>query len=315
MNGDNRIKPARFPGKTFPGKALPEKTLLIAAGLLACLLASPPAPQTRAAEDAGDSCADLFGLMYWTHRDEGVYRACRDGSEIKLLVPIKNADGLAVDERGGKLYFTISVYPELNSDKLFRANIDGSGVEELAQGLNFTGDLVLDAQEGKLYISSLGDGKIIQCKFDGSERKDWRTGLSHSDELAIDARNRKLYWVNGGKLQRADLDGSGVEDLATLNAGAMGMALDVENKRMHYATRDEGAIRRVNLDGTGDQPVVSDHPGVDGVAYDAYNRKLYWTESQKICQANEDGSEIETIVADKTHRFASIVISQPNVAP
>ncbi len=30
-----------------------------------------------------ESAAELLGLMYWTHRDEGVYRACRDGSEAK----------------------------------------------------------------------------------------------------------------------------------------------------------------------------------------------------------------------------------------
>lgn len=288
---------------------------------LACLLflisacaAIARAEDPAQATEADDECVELFGLMYWTHRDEGVYRACRDGSQVKLLVPMKNVDGLAVDEPRGKLYFTTSTYPALTGDKLFRVNLDGSEVEELIQGLNFTGDLVLDAERQKLYISSLADGKIVQCNLDGSECKDWLTGLGNPDEMALDAKNRKLYWVRSGKIQRAGLDGAQPEDVATVNAGMMGLALDLERQRLYYATRDFGTIRQIHLDVAGDEQLIGGHPGIDGLAFDPYSRKLYWTEEGKICQANADGSQIETLVPEKTHRFASIVVLQPREA-
>ena len=280
----------------------------------ACLTpASAADPPAKASED--DACVELFGVMYWTFRDEGVYRACRDGSQAKLIVPMKNVDGLAVDEQGRKLYFTLSTVPEVNTDKVLRANLDGSGVEELAQGLNFTGDLALDAKGGKLYISSVGDGKIMQCNLDGSERKDLLTGLENPDELAIVVEHCNLYCVRGGKVQRANLDCTQIEDVATINTYAMGLALDLESKRMYYATLNEGTIQRVNLDGKADQQIVGSRTGTDGLAYDPFSRKLYWTEEGKICQANDDGSEIETLVAGKTHKFASIVILQPKETP
>lgn len=280
--------------------------VLVGAGAALACAEEPP----RASE-ADDECFELFGLMYWTHRDEGVYRACRDGSQVKLLVPLKNVDGLAVDKPGGKLYFTTSAYPALTGDKLFRANVNGSEVEELLQGLNFTGDLVLDAQRQKLYISSLADGKIVQCNLDGSECKDWLAGLGNPDEMAIDAKNRKLYWVRSGKIQRADLDAPKVEDVATVNVGMMGLTLDLEKQQLYYATRDFGTIRQIHLDAAGDDQLIGGHPGVDGLAFDPYSRKLYWTEEGKICQANVDGSQVETLVPEKTHRFGSIVVLQP----
>jgi len=304
MNGHKRMKSAW----------LPIASMVVAACLAACL--TPPRTfgdddKPAAAEEGGDSCAELFGLMYWTHRDEGVYRACRDGSQVVLLASIKNVDGLVVDPQGGKIYFTISGHPDANADKLVRANLDGSGVEELAQGLNFTGDLALDAQAKKLYISSVGDGVIMQCNLDGSQRKEWLAGLGSVDEMAFDAEARQLYWVQGVAIKRANVDDGRVEDVVTLNAAGMGIALDPENKRLFYATRDNGTVHSVRLDVTENRSIVSGLTGADGLAYDPYSRKLYWTEPRKICQANDDGADIETLVPDKCHRFGSIVVLPP----
>jgi sugar lactone lactonase YvrE len=295
--------------------------LLIAAGLLACLLASPPVPQTRAAaqsaaaEDAGDSCAELLGLMYWTKYDEGVYRACRDGSEVKLLVPMKGADGLAIDEQAGKLYFTVSAAPTANADSAYRAKLDGSGVEELIKGLNYTGDLQIDAKAGKLYVSCMGDGKIIEAKLDGSGQKDLIVGLGNPDEMTIDLVHRKLYWVRGGMIQRGDLDGANVEDFVPIQAMSMGLAVDPDDKRLYYVVTGAGSIRRIKLDGTGDEQILDGHLNTDGLALDAGNRKLYWTEQAKICQSNLDGSLVETLVPDKTSKYGSIVILPPKSSP
>lgn len=116
--------------------------------------------------DAQESATDILGAMYWTHRDTGVYRAARDGSEIKQLLAIKNPDGLAVDRKAQKLYFTVSNYPAANADKICRMNLDGSGFEEFVTGLNFTGDLVLDPESAKLYLTSVGSGTIFEIDID-----------------------------------------------------------------------------------------------------------------------------------------------------
>ena len=297
------------------------KRSCLTAGLVASLIAwltlEPrlTADEPKAAEKAEDSCAELFGLMYWTKYDEGVYRACRDGSEVKLLVPMKGADGLAIDEQAGKLYFSVSAAPMANADSACRANLDGSGVEELIKGLNYTGDLQIDAKAGKLYVSCMGDGKIIEAKLDGSGQKDLIVGLGNPDEMTIDPVRRKLYWVRGGMIQRADLDGANVEDVVPIQAMSMGLAVDPDDKRLYYVVTGAGAIRRIKLDGTGDEQILDGHLDMDGLAIDAGNRKLYWTEQAKICQSNLDGSLVETLVPDKTWKYGSIVILPPKSSP
>ena len=264
---------------------------------------------------AGDSAADTLGLMYWTHRNEGIYRAARDGSEVKLIVPIKNVDGLAVDEEGQCLYFTISAAPMLNSDKLLRATLDGAEVTELATGLNYSGDVVFDPQSRKIYVSVLVGRKIVQCNPDGSEMKDFVTGLINPDEMAIDPENRQLYWSHsgqGGAIQRVKLDtGDELKDAVTSDHRRMGVAIDPGNKHIYWVEADQNAIYRTNFDNSGETLLVSGRNGLDALAIDPDNRKLYWTETGKICQANLDGSGIEVLVADKTDQYASLVVLPP----
>ena len=54
---------------------------------------------------------------------------------------------------------------------------------------------------------------------DGSNVEDLLTlaGLAFPGEIALDVANGKMYWTNPGsdKIQRADLNGSNLEDLVT----------------------------------------------------------------------------------------------------
>ncbi len=269
----------------------------------------------RAADDppAAESSADLFGLMYWTDRNEGIYRAARDGSEMQLLVPMPNLDGLAVDEKEGKLYFTVSNSQQQNADKVMRANLDGQGAQELAT-LNFTGDLVLDPSEGgKLYVSSLGDEKIVRLNRDGTGLEDFIIGLDRPDEMAFDPVKRQLYWTNNGKLriERANLDGKGRETVIQLTGeAAFGLAID-PHKREIYWVVPQGTLSRAGLDGSNVKQLIAGLTQSDGLAFDPENRKLYWTENGKLSQANADGSQMEVLVTGKTRQYGSVVILPP----
>ena len=68
-----------------------------------------------------------------------------------------------------------------------------------------------------------------------------------------------MYWTHnlGGKIRRANLDGTGVEDVTP---GAFllpeGLALDAGAGKMYWIERG-GVIQRANLDGTGFETVVT----------------------------------------------------------
>ncbi|HVX12285.1 MAG TPA: DUF5050 domain-containing protein [Pirellulales bacterium] len=261
---------------------------------------------------AEDSAGETLGWIYWTHRDEGIYRAARDGSEVKLLVAKKNVDGLAIDEETGKLYFTVSNVPD-GTDSLESADLDGNNVKQLAAGLNWTGDLVLDADAGKLYVSSLGDNLIMEIGVDGTQRRNLLTGLSNPDEMAIDAKGGKIYWASSGGdgIRRADLDGSQSEAVLAAPTTIFGLAIDEPNRQIYWIDSAQGAIHRVGFDGKNDTQIVGGLQAADGLALDLDNRKLYWTETGKISQANLDGSGVEVLVSGKTAQYASLVLRPP----
>jgi hypothetical protein len=63
-----------------------------------------------------------------------------------------------------------------------------------------------------------------------------------------------MYWADTGtdKIQRANLDGSNVEDLVTTGlVDARHVALDVAAGKMYWTDIGTDKIQRANLDGTG----------------------------------------------------------------
>ena len=107
---------------------------------------------------------------------------------------------------------------DVDSRKIQRANLDGSGVEDLVEGLDFPYDIALDVAAGQMYWTDFGitgTEKTKRANLDGSEVEDLFEGLYYPYDIALDVAVGNIYWVDGGsgKMQRANLDGSGVEDL------------------------------------------------------------------------------------------------------
>ena len=115
--------------------------------------------------------------------------------------------------------------------KIRRANLDGSGLEDLVTGLGLPRSIALDEGGGKMYWPD-GDSpmKIQRANLDGSNVEDLvTTGIPNPAGIALDVSASKMYWtdLSADKIQRANLDGSGVEVLLTGLSGPVGIALDV----------------------------------------------------------------------------------------
>ena len=113
----------------------------------------------------------------------------------------------------------------------------------------------------------------------------------------------KMYWTDEGtdKIQRSNLDGSGVEDLVTTGLEAPeSIALDVSGGKMYWTEQGTDKIQRSNLDGSGVEDLVTtglDRP--DGIALDVSGGKMYWTDwgTDKIQRSNLDGSGVEDLIS------------------
>ena len=116
----------------------------------------------------------------------------------------------------------------------------------------------------------------------------------------------KMYWTDVGthKIQRANLDGSNIEDLVTTGLiYPQGIALDLSKGKMYWTDGGTDKIQRANLDGSNIENLIatgltSSPTGPEGIALDVAGGKIYWTDfsTGKIQRANLNGSNIEDLI-------------------
>ena len=199
-------------------------------------------------------------------------------------------------------------------DKIQRANLDGSDVEELVtQG--FLGDplgIALDVVGCKMYWTERFYRPIRRANLDGSDVEELlllgSNDASGASGIALDVEGYKMYWTGTHKIQRANLDGSDVEEIVTYDTHGVrhpfAIALDVEGGKMYWTDNWEDKIQRANLDGSDVQDLVThglERP--EGIALDVEGGKMYWTNTSKnkIQRANLDGSDVQDLVTYDTH--------------
>ena len=206
---------------------------------------------------------------------------------------------LVVDPYSPPIYWT-----DYGTDKIQRANLDGSNVEDLVtSGLRDPASIALDIAGGKMYWTDPDTYKIQRANLDGSNVEDLVTsGLRDPIGIALDIAGGKMYWtdVDGDNIQRANLDGSNVEDLVTSGLrGPWDIALDIAGGKMYWTDPDTDKIQRANLDGSNVEDLVtSGLRGPIGIALDIAGGKMYWTDvdGDNIRRANLDGSNVEDLI-------------------
>ena len=113
-------------------------------------------------------------------------------------------------------------------------------------------------------------------------------------------RATKMYWAEdwGGKIRRADLDGSNVEDLVTGLGQPIALALDMAGGKMYWTQEEPGKVRCADLDGSNVEDLVTGLNRPYGVALDIARGKMYWTDvsTGRVRRANLGGSNIENLV-------------------
>ena len=216
---------------------------------------------------------------------------------------------IPVTANKGELLLKI-FWTDRSTDKIQRANLDGSDVQDLVtQGLERPSGIALDLEGGKMYWTDHSTEKIQRANLDGSDVQDLviRTqGLSDPRGIALDVEGGKMYWTDYGtdKIQRANLDGSDVQDLVTRTQGLVsprGIALDVAGGKMYWTDYGTDKIQRANLDGSDVQDLVTRTQGLSDpidIALDVEGGKMYWTDTgtDKIQRANLDGSDVQDLI-------------------
>ena len=151
-----------------------------------------------------------------------------------------------------------------------------------------------------MYWTDAGTNTIQRARLDGSHIEDLLPqGLIEPYGIAVAVSGGKIYWTDWEVgIQRANLDGSGVETLVRA-ARPNGIAVDSAGGKVYWTDYGANRIRRSNLDGSAlEDVVVTSLDNPYGIALDVAGGKVYWTDAgtEKIQRANLDGSQVEDLV-------------------
>ena len=215
---------------------------------------------------------------------------------------------VAIYAQATKMYWTEWSNYSSTRSRAAKANINGTGVETVADGMQAGSGpkgIAVDNTNNHVYIANKGDQKIERCNLDGSGRVTLLTSV-YPMGIALDVVGGKMYWCDytwgDPKIMRANLDGTGSETIIDgLSNGCVleAIALDVPNNKLYWAERMDKEIWQANLDGSSASKILSccsKSVGTYGLA--VFNGKLYWSNSSTIEKAirrsdlNGDNQEV-----------------------
>ncbi len=216
-----------------------------------------------------------------------------------LLVgqPVCCGRALAIDETNRKVYLATAAN---NFVGIQRANVDipagqtasnRTDVEVLVPGQMW--GIALDVASGKMYWTQTFNGNVRRSNLNipAGQTANNRTDIEdlvvgesiNRRYVALDKTAGKMYFVdgNGGRIQRANLDGSNLEHLVTglFSYETVALVLDLQAGKFYFTRGGFGGptkIQRANLDGSSVEDVVLLSAPPYGLAIDAVSGKLYW---------------------------------------
>ena len=195
------------------------------------------------------------GKVYWTEQTGAssgtINSANLDGTSVTELTSILSVPmGIAVDATGSKLYWTNA------RGRIQRANLDGSGIQNVVQDLSGPTDIVVS--NGFIYWTE-GGNSIRRVSISGQKIVgDIAANLGTVGGLAVGGG--KVYWTEmtaegGGTINSANADGTGATKLASILATPMGISVDTAGSKLYW-TNARGRIQRASRNGSGIKNVV-----------------------------------------------------------
>ncbi len=230
---------------------------------------------------------------------------------ILLTTVVQN---ISYGQGSAKIYWT-------ESDKIRRANLNGTNVESVLTDDDLIRDIALDIQDHKIYwigwehnIKRANlDGTEVETIYDPQALNADKVERIHSPiTITLDTSAQKIYWGNMWPpwgMTRSDIDGSNIEDITILpvdggvfniRVDAEDIQLDVKAGKIYFQDSLNDNIARVDMDGSNYENLPPSMILHDKIALDLVNKKMYWTKAIMgiIRTASLDGKNIETFLSD-----------------
>ena len=148
----------------------------------------------------------------------------------------------------------------------------------------------------RIYWTNKDAGGLQRGNLDGSDVID--IAEDYIGGVALNITSGEVYWTTGDTIKRASRYGTGdTEELLVELSEALYIALDLAGEKMYWADLGAGKIQRANLDGTGVEDLIAGLEEPFGIVLDVMAGKIYWADVEAdIQRANLDGSDVENLV-------------------
>ncbi|MBW3600279.1 MAG: SMP-30/gluconolactonase/LRE family protein [Planctomycetes bacterium] len=270
------------------------------------------APTPVGAADIASASAIAFDAaedyLYWIDpRQKTIQRAEFEDGKLGEVVEglvetnLRDPQDLVLDVDAGKMYWTDhSVTSQGDMGLIFRANLDGSRVEQVAQVNGFPADLALDPERQVIYWLDPWRGSISRTSYDGAQTTETViAGLDRPGGIALDRENQHLYWTEqgDGAIRRANTDGRQEKTLVVRqqHETPAQLVLDSTNEKLYWSDVAEGPlqhrekgptaperlhrIRRADLDGGNVEELITRDVHEPGdLAIDPKDGRLFWAQ-------------------------------------
>ena len=177
-------------------------------------------------------------------------------------------------------------------------------------GRIYVKDIALDVSGRKLYwtgevdwphdAEGIARASLGLLHERGEELATFATSASAPLDIAIDTKERTLYWTTSqGSIQRANIDGSNIQNLITGLDSPKAIAVDMVGSKLYWMEAGE-RIRCANLNGANIQTFTTGSDTLEDIT--VAGDYLYWTEKidetrGKIRRADLNGANVEELVA------------------
>ena len=203
--------------------------------------------------------------MYWVERAAGRLRRadlnCPAGNIQTIGPTLINPDRMALDLAGGKIYWTENKEPTVTSNRIRRANLDGSGAETILDDSDVEEPvgIAIDriSNPPRLYWSDYGTDSIRMANLDGGNPQLVRQLADDMNplEIGLDVANNTIYWASGSKgaIYYAPLTGGGGPQVWRTLGSPRSLTIDLQARRLYWGDHATDEVRRDTLNPSNNQ--------------------------------------------------------------
>ena len=171
-------------------------------------------------------------------------------------------------------------YIALGDEFIRKLTLDGTGSVSDVVSIAGKGGvgLAYDDVNGKIYFSDFEvypNGNIWRMNLDGSGLEAIATNIGDPYAIALDVAGGKVYWVDDDGNVSKANLDGSNPQIGFFNAQWRAIALDVENNKMYVYDVNIEEVYSVNLDGTNPQVIITGNYGY-ALMVDTVNNKIYF---------------------------------------